>query len=77
MKDFGKITKQMEKGSFGTLMEMSMKVIGRMTRLTVLEFIYTLMEQSMKENGRMIYSMDSVLNPGQMEVNTRENTKRE
>ena len=77
MKVNGEIIKLMERGNFGMLMEMFMKEIGRMTRLTALAFIFTLMEPNMKEIGRMICKMDGELKVGQMVAGMKEATEKE
>ena len=77
MKVNGEIIRQMERGNSGTLMEMCMKEIGRMTRLTALAFIFMLMEPNMKEIGRMICKMDGELKVGQMVAGMKEATEKE
>lgn len=56
----GAIIVQMERASSGTLMVTCMKVIGKMTRLTVMDFINMLMAPVTLENGEKTSKMATV-----------------
>ena len=56
MKDFGKITRLMEKELFGMFMATNMKVIGSEIRLTGTESTRIVTEQPTRETGGMIFS---------------------
>lgn len=60
MKDFGKMTKLLEKEDYYMQMEILMKVNGLIINLMDLEYICTRMEQSMKGIGKMTNSMEKV-----------------
>jgi hypothetical protein len=57
MKAIGKITKHMEKASFGMQMEMFLREIGEKTKLMAMEFTLMSMVQNMMDNGKTIYNM--------------------
>ena len=54
-------------------MEIFMKDIGKMIKLTGMEFTSILRELVLRENGRMINKMDSVKKYGQTVLNLRVN----
>ena len=62
----GKTIKQMERGGFSMLMEISMLEILFMTNLMATEYIFMLIRQNTSVNGKMTCSMVKVLKAGQM-----------
>lgn len=76
MKAFGKITKLMERASFGMQTEMFLMANGKMIRLMVTEYTLMLMERSMKGSGLMIYNTEKDLRFGLMAHAMMVNTKK-
>jgi hypothetical protein len=72
----GVTTKPMARESSGTQMAMSMKEIGRMTRLMVSVSMSMLTELNMKDIGRTICRMAGELRAGQMAASTKVATKK-
>ena len=62
----GKTTKQMGRGGFSMLMEISMLEILFMTNLMATAYIFMSIRLNMLVNGKMICSMAKVLKAGQM-----------
>ena len=62
----GKTIKQMERGGFSMLMEISMLEILFMTNLMATAYIFMLIRQNTSVNGKMTCSMVKVLKAGQM-----------
>ena len=57
MRAIGKITKPMDKGSFGMWMAIPIKVNGKMTKPMGMECMFMRTEPSTKESGEMIFRM--------------------
>lgn len=72
MKDNGELTRQMEKGSFITQMEIFTRVIGSMIRLMGKGFIPIQTEPNMLDNGKMINSTALEFKNGLMAKNMKD-----
>ena len=73
----GKTIKPMAKVNFGMQMEMFMKETGKMIRQMASESTFMLMGLAMRVNGKMIYKMAGEWKAGQMEANTKVDTRKE
>ena len=71
-RDTGKIARQMEKVDLFTLMEMCMRVCGKMIKLTAMEFTCMLTVPDMKVSGKKTNSTERVSRDGQMVQSTME-----
>ncbi len=72
-KDTGKTIERTGEASLFTLMEMSTKEIGSMTRQMATEFIFMSTEQSMKASGKTTSSMAMAKKAGLICLSMREN----
>ena len=70
----GRRTKPMERASFGTRMATSTRVIGKMTKLTVMDFTNMLMVPVILVNGVTINKMVTVSKLGLTAASTKVNT---
>lgn len=73
-KEYGRITKPMERVHFNLFRDTSMKEIGSEIKRMVLENMFMIMVLLMKVSGRMISNMVWVLNSGMTIRNTKGNT---